>query len=309
MDLVSAAMSGARVGEAGARWFGGSDRWGFRFEGFEGIGFHAVVAGSAWLVGASGEPRRLSTGDVVLVPSGTGHGLSLAPRSLLELPLMPLEPQAPTPGDWDAEFLCGAYRLARGSTHQFLRDLPELIVVTPDPVRHPELASLISVLGRDLTDEQAGTTVTRTALIDLVIVHTLRVWQEQNAGPGSLDVRDAQVGVALRAIHESPQTPWTVSQLSAKAGLSRTAFSRRFVAQTGRSPMAYLIGQRLTRGAQLLCDTRSPLAAIARQVGYSSEFAFANAFRREFGVPPGRYRQDHQRLLGLSEPSVTVMNR
>jgi AraC-like DNA-binding protein len=26
-------------------------------------------------------------------------------------------------------------------------------------------------------------------------------------------------------------------------------------------------------------------------VGYTSEFAFANAFKREYGMPPGRYRR------------------
>jgi AraC-like DNA-binding protein len=59
--------------------------------------------------------------------------------------------------------------------------------------------------------------------------------------------------------------------------------------------MAYLIGWRLLTGAQLLRETEAPLAVIARQVGYSSEFAFAGAFRREFGISPGRFRhRDHK---------------
>jgi AraC-like DNA-binding protein len=28
---------------------------------------------------------------------------------------------------------------------------------------------------------------------------------------------------------------------------------------------------------------------VATRVGYTSEFAFANAFKRHFGVPPGRF--------------------
>jgi len=34
----------------------------------------------------------------------------------------------------------------------------------------------------------------------------------------------------------------------------------------------------------------APLSAIAARVGYASEFAFANAFKRECGIAPGRYR-------------------
>ncbi|GAA3602478.1 hypothetical protein GCM10022223_17810 [Kineosporia mesophila] len=36
---------------------------------------------------------------------------------------------------------------------------------------------------------------------------------------------------------------------------------------------------------------RAPLASIARQVGYSSEYAFPAAFSREYGVAPGRFRR------------------
>jgi AraC-like DNA-binding protein len=58
--------------------------------------------------------------------------------------------------------------------------------------------------------------------------------------------------------------------------------------------MAYLIAWRLGKGAQLLRKTEAPLAVIARQVGYSSEYAFASAFRREFGISPGRFRRRDQ---------------
>jgi AraC-like DNA-binding protein len=46
----------------------------------------------------------------------------------------------------------------------------------------------------------------------------------------------------------------------------------------------------MTTAARLLRESAAPLAAVARQVGYSSEFAFANAFKRQYGIAPGRYR-------------------
>ncbi|MET0493521.1 MAG: hypothetical protein ABW000_10375, partial [Actinoplanes sp.] len=42
-----------------------------------------------------------------------------------------------------------------------------------------------------------------------------------------------------------------------------------------------------------------PLSAIAHEVGYTSEFAFAAAFRREYGVPPGRFRRETAEELPL----------
>ncbi|MBT0770073.1 AraC family transcriptional regulator [Kineosporia sp. J2-2] len=289
-DLVSSALAAARIGGAGARWFGGSGEWGGRFESFEGIGFHAVSAGSAWLIDTADRAVRLNTGDVVVVPNGAAHAISLVRRPLREVPLLPMGPQAPVTGDHDLECLCGAYRLAHGQVHQYLRNLPGLLVV---PVGRPEIDSLVGLLTGDVREQGPGTGVTRTALIDLVLVHALRAWHERGPAP----VGDAQVQLALSAIDEAPHHPWTVQRLSARAGLSRTVFSRRFAAEVGQSPMAYLTGRRMARAAQLLTRTDAPLAAVAGQVGYSGEFAFANAFRREFGVAPGRYRRNHRALL------------
>ncbi|MDT0343058.1 helix-turn-helix domain-containing protein [Streptomyces sp. DSM 44938] len=52
--------------------------------------------------------------------------------------------------------------------------------------------------------------------------------------------------------------------------------------------------------ARLLRDSEAPVRSVAERVGYSSEFAFAKAFKREFGLAPGRYRRsctlrDHRR--------------
>jgi AraC-like DNA-binding protein len=179
--------------------------------------------------------------------------------------------------------------------HFFLRRLPDVIYVSLDYDRHPELRSLIDLLDDDVTHPRPGTGVTRSALVDLLLVHVLRLWQEEQGAAGWPAVDDAAIAAALREIHQSPQAPWTVQRLSEMAGISRTAFTRRFTSSVGKPPMAYLIGWRLIRAAQLLRETEAPLAVIARQVGYSSEFAFAGAFRREFGISPGRFRRRDQK--------------
>jgi AraC-like DNA-binding protein len=48
----------------------------------------------------------------------------------------------------------------------------------------------------------------------------------------------------------------------------------------------------MTLAARLLRDTDLPLRAVAERTGYTSEFAFAKAFKREYGTPPGSYRRD-----------------
>jgi AraC-like DNA-binding protein len=113
---------------------------------------------------------------------------------------------------------------------------------------------------------------------------------EENRPEGWSEITDPGITAALLQIHDRPQLPWTVSRLSAAADISRTAFTRRFTSLVGKPPMAYVIDRRLGCAARLLRESNASLAEIARKVGYCTEFAFAAAFRREYGVSPGRFR-------------------
>ena len=105
---------------------------------------------------------------------------------------------------------------------------------------------------------------------------------------------DPATSAALHAIHSHPAHHWTVQTLAAQAGLSRAAFSKRFTALTGQPPLTYLTWWRMTTAAQLLHGSGAPLSEVATQTGYTSEFAFSNAFKRAYGTAPGRYRRHRQ---------------
>lgn len=92
-------------------------------------------------------------------------------------------------------------------------------------------------------------------------------------------------------MHGALSERWTVSKLARRVGLSRPAFARRFVEQTGQSPVRYLTSARMQRAAELVRDTREGLARIGAQVGYDSEFAFNRAFKRFHHVAPGTFRR------------------
>ncbi|MCK2238837.1 helix-turn-helix transcriptional regulator [Crossiella sp. S99.2] len=92
-------------------------------------------------------------------------------------------------------------------------------------------------------------------------------------------------------MHQNPAHPWTVAKLAAEARLSRAPFARRFTTLVGQPPLTYLTWWRMTTAARLLRTSADPLTSIAARVGYTSEFAFATAFKRAFGTPPGRYRR------------------
>ena len=55
--------------------------------------------------------------------------------------------------------------------------------------------------------------------------------------------------------------------------------------------MTYLAKWRLQLGARMLTATRQSVLDVAGRVGYESKASFNRAFRREYGLPPGRYRR------------------
>ncbi|MFI8088051.1 AraC family transcriptional regulator [Streptomyces sp. NPDC086080] len=288
--MVSQAISGLRVGRGTVRRFRESGSWGMRYSGLTGSGFHVVLRGSGWLIRADAPPVALRPGDVVLITSGADHGLSHAPRALGELPEVALSHEQPATGPADFEFLCGAYRLEHGQVHPYLATMPDPLVVSPDHERFPALGPVVSLLDHDASQAGPDTGVTRSAVLDLMLAHVLRQWLEDEAAHGWPMTSDPAITAVLRTIHESPQTQWTAARLGETVGMSRAAFTRRFTSVVGSPPMAYVRSRRLGRAAQLLRESDASLAAIARQVGYATEFALAGAFRREYGVSPGRFR-------------------
>ncbi|MGK8503183.1 helix-turn-helix transcriptional regulator [Nocardia asiatica] len=135
-----------------------------------------------------------------------------------------------------------------------------------------------------------------------MLLYILRTWADERAdAPGwARALADKAVGQALRDLHAHPAAPWTVEQLAARNGLSRSVFAQRFTALVGEPPMAYLTWWRMTSAGRVLRESDAPLRSVAAQVGYTSEFAFAKAFKRAYGVAPGAYR----RAATIDAPSV-----
>ena len=124
----------------------------------------------------------------------------------------------------------------------------------------------------------------------------MRTWLETTTQPigWAHALRNPALRVALDAIQERPAEPWTVASLAREASLSRAAFARRFTALTGQPPLTYLTWWRMTIAARLLRTTDASLQTIAGRVGYSSEYAFSKAFKRELGLAPVHYRRQQR---------------
>jgi AraC-like DNA-binding protein len=84
---------------------------------------------------------------------------------------------------------------------------------------------------------------------------------------------------------------WSVTELSRLAGMSEGHFHRTVKQHYRQSPGQVLVRFRMERAMDLLRTTSWGLDFISQEVGYTTAYAFSNAFRRFSGVRPGAYRK------------------
>ncbi len=99
---------------------------------------------------------------------------------------------------------------------------------------------------------------------------------------------------APAAIHGRPKQAWTVESLAEQCCMSRSKFANLFNQVIGEPPLAYLQQHRLRLVSHYLQQGQLSIQKIAHRVGYSSETAFSQTFKKQFDLTPSQYRQQFQ---------------
>jgi AraC-like DNA-binding protein len=259
------------------------------------LAVHAVIQGRAWLwLEDTDAPLELAPGDLALVRGGPDHHIAHKPGATC---LSPEQFRARHAGDEPSGdrrasvFLCGAYRFSGDVGRSLLEALPSILPLSAaadDP-----LHDVIALLSRELAASAPGQQTVLDRLLDVLLVLAIRACFERSANSPRwyLASADPRLSPALSAMHAYPARPWTVQELAAVSGLSRAAFARSFQHALGQAPMQYLTDWRMTLARDHLRRGELTLTQIAERTGYASPYAFAAAFRRHHGRPPGQWRQ------------------
>src|ERR1700690_2445384 len=269
--------------------------WGLRLDGSIQLAVHAVTRGRVWLwFDGPASAVELLPGEITLVRGGPTHYIAHEPRAEC------LEPddfrlrysQRPPVTDHAATvFLCGAYQFSGDVGSGLLDSLPPVLTLS-SAIDEP-LRDVITLLSRELTTVEPGQQTVLDRLLDVLLVLALRsdFRQSATAPRWYRASADPRLHAALQAMHEDASHPWTVPELAAISGLSRSAFARAFRDALGQAPLQYLTEWRMTLARDHLRAEELSLANIAAMVGYGSPYAFAAAFRRHHGIAPGAWRQ------------------
>jgi AraC family transcriptional regulator len=96
---------------------------------------------------------------------------------------------------------------------------------------------------------------------------------------------------AIERLHSGSDGDVSLAALAVDAGVSRFHFCRAFKESTGLSPHAWLRQHRLEQAMNMLRDTDVSVVSVAAALGYSSQTAFAAAFRKLTGETPSEWRR------------------
>jgi transcriptional regulator GlxA family with amidase domain len=85
--------------------------------------------------------------------------------------------------------------------------------------------------------------------------------------------------------------PLGVEAMARHANVSPRTFARRFRAETGTTPLQWLLGRRVLAARRLLEESDLPVEEIAREVGFGDAASLRSHFRRATATTPTAYRR------------------
>jgi AraC-like DNA-binding protein len=273
------------------------------------IEYHAVTRGSCWITlvdGAPFEPIRLEEGDIAVIPHGEPHALSSAQgmRAAPDMDIhrrprddgaLPFRLRTGRDGPADVQLICGFFCCDVRPFNPLLDSLPRFMRVGRDAPTASKglLENFIQMASTEASTKRAGAQSILNRLSELMFVESIRTHMDRLGTDTTgwlAGLRDPLVGRALALLHGRPAHAWTLEDLAAETGASRSALSDRFTHLMAYPPIQYLTRWRMQLAAKRLADTNIKVAAVAAEVGYDSEAAFSRAFKKYSGRSPSEWR-------------------
>ena len=265
------------------------------------VSYHLVIEGDAIVRFGDGQEVAITEGDVLIVPHGDPHVISngRAPRVMdvtLSRYLAGDVSRLQIGGGGEVtRLVCGFFGCERHADRLFLSGLPIGIKTNlRDDVAGQWLEHSIRHLVTEAGGGRPGRSVLLSKMAEALFIEALRRHMEQLPAEQTgwlAAARDEIVGAVIAAMHRAPGRQWTLDSLAEEAATSRSVITERFARFLGESPLAYLAMWRMQLAARRLQTSRDTVLQVALDVGYESEAGFIRAFKREFGLPPAKYRR------------------
>lgn len=305
-DPVSELLMGMRLRGASYGRLQLTPPFGIRFPAGPEARFHFVARGNVVLRAPGQVQRELGCGDAVLLPRGEMHEIVTAAN----VTIRDYESYTRTPlcadvaaveacvketnREKDALIFTGRMEFELDTLHPLVGLMPQVMSVGALIGRQPELMPLLSAMEREMAEERVGSAGILARLADVIAASIVRGWVECGCGDatGWIEaLRDPRLGRVIAALHREPGRNWTLADMAREMGSSRSVFAKRFVEVTGVTPQRYVLALRMRLAEQWFRRDKLTIDTAARRLGFSSQAAFARAFKRIVGEPPGMTRK------------------
>jgi len=281
------------------------DAWSLRFPATDRVVFGQVIEGRCQVSLGDGSEFDVEAGDFLLMAAPRpwivrtpGGAVPVDFEALIEEPGL-LQTAAIDPTI--TRFIAGAFVFAAPSADLLASLMLPIVHVRGAEVAAGRLGALLKLLGDEALAGRPGRSLILERLLEIILVECLR---QQPTGLAErrrgllAGLADAQIGGALRIMHEDVRLPWTVAELARRVGMSRSSFAARFSEIVGSPPIDYLLNWRMTLAKAALTSANKPMAEIAELAGYQSVSAFSTAFSRATGCSPTTYsRATHSKPI------------
>ena len=308
MDALSHILVDIHLGKAEYTYISGHGDWLVNVPQQSAVVFYVVTAGQVHVY-LKDRTVLLEAGGILVIPSGAAHQVGCPnPEHSFALPKQLVQQDLSFARKEDLIFQVGvgltqAVVLAVRSlfdiemSRPLLSALPECFLLTSeaDNSAPPWLKLGLEFLGLETERTRPGRDTLLNRLANMFFIECVRDYVEQlpeESESWLTALRDPTLMAALGAIHDRPAHPWSVADLASIACMSRSSFAERFAEVIGQPPLSYLSAHRLRLAARQLVQSYESIARISERVGYASEAAFSQAFKRQYDMSPSQYRKD-----------------
>ena len=299
MDVLSSILDSVKLKAVVYQQARFTAQWGVQVAQDENSQFWRLLKGICYVIVPGQEVIKMKVGDFVFVPHGSAHiicskpGNMVVPSAQYVKALLNKKPLFQ--GDEEETILLGGhFEFASSTQHPFLTSLPKVIQVNNTNVEvNLWMQTIASFINSEVCSDKLGSKVILARLAEVLFILIIRAYLERtDIGEGFLlALKDERISNSLKAMHEQPEKEWTLPQLSAVAGMSRSLYAKEFKRLVGETPLSYLTNWRILKAKEFLLDRKKNIIEIAGDVGYQSEAAFNRIFKSKAGETPAGYRR------------------
>ncbi|WP_185982807.1 AraC family transcriptional regulator [Aureimonas mangrovi] len=268
-----------------------SGDWSLSFDGRARLKFVAVTRGQCWLLLPDRQPEPVEDGDVVLLSDtryAVASDLGIEPVDGMKLYAGPGQDVVRLGDGGDTAMIGGGSGFANGCAPFVLEALPRFLRIDRVSPSAKAIARTLASLRAEVENPGIGSSLIAARLAEILVAEAVRAFVTAGSRDGIgwiAALSNPRLAKAIGLMHDDVAHRWTAPLLAREVGMSRSAFTSQFTRRVGRPPMDYLTHWRMVLARHKLA-AGSSVAAVAEEVGYSSQSAFTQAFKRTLGRTP-----------------------